>query len=160
MDAKRLRTCCFTGHRQIPPVDRPRLEARLEQIIMELYRRGVIYHGVGGALGADTLAAQTVLRLRDQCPDMKLILVLPCLDQTRGWRSEDVEEYERIKGLADKVVYTGQQYTRDCMFRRNRYLVDHSGTCLCYMTKNTGGTAYTVSYARQHGLDVINLAKV
>lgn len=53
MDTKRLRTCCFTGHRQIPPVDRPWLEARLEQTIMELYRRGVIYHGVGGALGAD-----------------------------------------------------------------------------------------------------------
>ena len=64
---------------------------------MELYRRGILYYGAGGAVGFDCLAAQTVLRLRESCLDMKLILVLPCLNQTRGWRAEDVAEYERIK---------------------------------------------------------------
>ncbi len=30
---------------------------------------------------------------------------------------------------------------------------------MCYLTKDTGGTAYTVNYAQKHGLSVINLAE-
>ena len=137
-------------------MERPGLTAKLERSVIELYRRGILYYGAGGAIGFDCLAAQTVLRLRESCPDMKLILVLPCLNQTRGWRAEDVAEYERIKEQADKVTYI----SRDCMFRRNRHLVDNSGFCICYLTKNNGGTAYTADYAKRQGLTVVNLAKL
>ena len=109
-------------------------------------------------MGFDTIAAQTVLNLKENYPQIKLILVLPCLTQTRGWKEADVKEYERIKGLADKVVYTSQEYTRGCMFKRNRHLVDFSSLCIAYLTKDEGGTAYTVKYAKQNGLNIINLA--
>lgn len=155
----RSETCCFTGHRQIPPGERAKIVERLEYTIVELYQKGVRYYGAGGALGFDTLAAQTVIRLRESCHRMKLILVLPCLTQARKWAPEDVAEYERIKAQADKTVYTSRQYTPDCMFRRNRHLVDHSGVCVCYLTKDSGGTAYTVQYAEKHGLKVINIAQ-
>ena len=156
----RSHTCCFTGHREIPPEKRAEIAGRLEQVIVNLYQRGVRFYGAGGARGFDCLAAQTVLRLRESCPDMKLILVLPCLTQTRGWPAADVAEYERIKALADKVVYTSQAYTRSCMHKRNRHLVDYSSVCVCYLTKDSGGTAYTVRYAREQGLEVINLAQM
>lgn len=154
----RSRTCCFTGHRQIPLEKRAEIAGQLERVIVSLYQRGVRFYGAGGALGFDCLAAQTVLRLRESCPGMKLILVLPCLTQTRGWPAADVAEYERIKGLANKVVYTSQAYTAGCMHKRNRHLVDNSSVCVCYLTKDSGGTAYTVRYARERGLEVINLA--
>ncbi|HIS50977.1 MAG TPA: DUF1273 domain-containing protein, partial [Candidatus Gallacutalibacter pullistercoris] len=48
--------------------------------------------------------------------------------------------------------------THDCMHRRNRHLVDESGICVAYCVKPNGGTAYTVMYAKQKGLPVINLA--
>ena len=51
----------------------------LERVIMALYQKGIRYYGAGGALGFDAIAAQTVIRLRESCPGMKLILVLPCL---------------------------------------------------------------------------------
>ena len=155
----RNETCCFTGHRQIPSGEREKIIERLNKTITKLYRRGVRYYGTGGALGFDTLAAQTVIRLRESCPGMKLILVLPCLTQTRGWRSEDVTEYEHIKAQANKVVYTAQQYTRGCMHKRNRHLVNYSGVCVCYLTKGSGGTAYTVRYAKTEGLEIINIAQ-
>ena len=60
------------------------------------------YFGAGGALGFDTIAAFTVLKLKESYPDIRLILVLPCLAQTRGWSREDVEKYEDIKSKADK----------------------------------------------------------
>lgn len=153
----REQTCCFTGHRQLPPEERAGITDRLERVIISLYQQGIRVYEAGGALGFDALAARTVIRLRESCPDMKLILVLPCLTQTRGWRPEDVTEYERIKAQADKVVYTAQRYARGCMHKRNRYMVDHSGICVCYLTKDSGGTAYTVKYAKKQGLTVFNI---
>ena len=154
----REQTCCFTGHRELPVWRREELAAKLEDTIISLYQKGIRYYGAGGALGFDCLAAQTVLRLRESCPGMRLILVLPCLTQTRGWRLEDIAEYERIKAQADKVVYTAQQYTRGCMHKRNRHLVDNSSVCVCYLNRESGGTAYTVRYAGKKGLEIINLA--
>ena len=155
----RGQTCCFTGHRHLPPGEREKIAGKLEDVIVALYQQGIRYYGAGGALGFDALAARTVIRLRESYPDMKLILVLPCLTQTRGWRSEDIAEYERIKAQADKVVYTAQQYTRGCMHRRNRHLVDNSGVCVCYLNRDSGGTAYTVRYAKEKGLEIVNLVQ-
>lgn len=135
----RKRTCCFTGHRELPPAFRQELAMKLEETIIGLIEQGVQFYGAGGARGFDALAAQTVLNLKNRYPHIKLILVLPCLTQTRGWPAGDVAEYERIKAQADKVVYTAQEYTRGCMFKRNRHLVDHSGVCVCYLTKKMVG---------------------
>ena len=44
------------------------------------------------------------------------------------------------------------------MHKRNRHLVDNSSVCVCYLAKDSGGTDYTVGYARLKGLKVINLA--
>ena len=104
----REQTCCFTGHRELPVWGQKQLAAKLEATITGLIDRGIIFYGAGGARGFDTLAAQTVLKLKPNYPGIKLILVLPCLTQTRRWRPEDIAEYERIKAQADKVVYTAQ----------------------------------------------------
>lgn len=139
----------------MPPAFRQELAMKLEETIIGLIEQGVQFYGAGGARGFDTLAAQIILNLKSRYPYIKLILVLPCLTQTRGWSAGDVAEYERIKALADKVVYTSQEYTKGCMFKRNRHLVDHSSVCVCYLTKPSGGTAYTADYARKQGLKVI-----
>lgn len=154
----REKTCCFTGHRELTKQDYKRIGLILEQTIVDLIARGVIFYGAGGALGFDTIAAQTILKLKKKYPHIKLILVLPCKTQAKQWSFTDKEEYERIKAKADKVVYVTQEYTDSCLFKRNRHLVDHSSIFVCYLTKDTGGTDYTVSYARMMGLEVINIA--
>lgn len=63
-----------------------------------------------------------------------------------------------IKERADKVVYVSQIYTKGCMHKRNRYLVDNSSVCVCYLTENKGGTAYTVNYASSKDKMIINVA--
>lgn len=70
-----------------------------------------------------------------------------------------IEEYNRIMKAADKVVYTSQDYYNGCMHKRNRHLVDNSSRCICFLTEKTGGTFYTVNYASEHGLMIINTAK-
>ena len=155
---RKNRTACFTGHRELPTENLPEISKLLEDTLLTLIEQGYCYFGAGGALGFDTLAAQTVLRLRERYPQIRLILVLPCLNQTRGWQQADVDIYEELKRRADKVTYTSESYFRGCMQKRNRHLVDNSSGCICYLTKPTGGTAYTVDYARRRGLRIINIA--
>lgn len=60
----RAKTCCFTGHRDLSPANRGLIEQRLEQTLIRLIESGVIYYGSGGALGFDTLASLSVLKLK------------------------------------------------------------------------------------------------
>ena len=156
----RSTTCCFTGHRKIPPEKKSELSRRLKITLTRLIEEGYVCFGAGGALGFDTLAAQCVLSLKKQYPHIKLILVLPCITQTKGWSKDDIATYEEIKSQADKVVYTSHDYFRGCMFKRNRHLVNGSSVCIAYLTQEKGGTAYTVNYAKEQGLAVINLASM
>lgn len=151
-------TCCFTGHRILPKQALPELTRKLEETLKALIRQDIRYFSAGGALGFDTLAALTVLRLREEFPQIRLILVLPCRNQTNGWREKDVQKYRWILSQADKAVWLNEEYTAGCTQERNRYLVDHSGTCVCFLTKKTGGTAYTVRYAKSRQSRIINLA--
>ena len=84
----RGKTACFTGHRKIPPESIPELSQRLKNTLLRLIEEGYMYFGAGGALGFDTLAAQCVLSLRKRYPHIKLILVLPCTAQTKGWSKD------------------------------------------------------------------------
>ena len=134
---------------------RSQLKVAVERAIQNGYR----FFGAGGALEFDTMAAQIVLECRQQYPHIRLIIVLPCVDQTSGWKQSDIDEYEPIRALADKVVYTSKIYYSGCMFKRNRHLVDNSSLCICYLTRQTGGTAYTVQYAESKGVTVLNPSK-
>ena len=58
------KTCCFTGHREIPERDYNLLKQKTKNAIVALIGKGVIYFGAGGARGFDTIAAETVLELK------------------------------------------------------------------------------------------------
>ena len=87
----RAQTCFFSGHRKLPNDQLKEIEQRLEEEIVRCINAGYRFFGAGGALGFDTMAAQKIIELKAIYPDIKLILVLPCVSQTRGWKSEDVE---------------------------------------------------------------------
>ena len=108
----REQTACFTGHRTIPPQQLEDLAQRLRAAVEDAIGRGYRYFGAGGALGFDTLAAQTVLDLKKIYPHIRLILVLPCRSQAERWNREQQQTYEAIKAQADKVVYTSRGYHR------------------------------------------------
>lgn len=153
------KTCCFTGNRDIPSRDLARMKKLLREEIITLIINGYYYFGTGGALGFDTEAAKIILSLKAKYPNIKLILILPCKTQTNQWKSEDIAVYENIKNNCDKYIYTSEIYTKSCMFKRNRHLVDYSSVCIAYNNKITGGTVYTVKYALKQNVRVINIGK-
>mgnify|MGYP002524835049 FL=1 len=151
-------TVCFSGHREIPEGEREALSARLEAALIRLAEGGYNRFFAGGAIGFDTMAAEAVLRLRVRYPQIRLHLALPCRGQEKRWSEDNRRTYDRIRDAADFVVYTSPLgYTHGCMQQRDRYLVDQSSVCLCYLTHLTGGTAYTVTEALRSGAEFVNL---
>jgi uncharacterized phage-like protein YoqJ len=153
----RNRTACFTGHRKIPVQDIDKISSMLDYVIEQLYQKGVVFYGAGGAYGFDMLAEEAVLRAKKYHKEIKLILVLPCKEQDKYWSEKDKNLYSKVLERADKIVYVSEEYTKDCMMLRNRHLINYSGYCIAYLSKDNGGTAYTVNFARQKGLKIINL---
>ena len=150
--------CSFSGHRSLPREAAPRLRELLAREIRAQADTGCSGFLCGGALGFDTLAAETVLSVRSRCPEITLTLALPCPGQHLRWPLAAQRRFNDILEEADEVVYVSPEYHRYCMLQRNRFLVDHSGLLICYLTQERGGTAYTVSYALKQGIPVRNLA--
>lgn len=125
-----------------------------------MYQKGVIFYGAGGSYGFDMLAEKAVIRARNKHKEIKLILVLPCKNQKKYWTEDNKAAFAEIKNQANKIVYLSENYSKDCMHKRNRHLVNFSGYCIAYLNKNSGGTAYTVNYARQKGLEIVNLCGI
>lgn len=149
---------CFSGHRKLPQ-DCTELQANLEKAIIVLIEQGVVFFGSGGALGFDQVAASTVLRLRADYSQIKLVMVLPCPpeQQSLKWNNEQKKRYYEILGQADKVRILSPRYTNSCMHDRNRHLVDNSAYLICYLREQQGGTYYTVNYAERQGLKILRL---
>lgn len=152
-------TCCFTGHRKIPPKQYSAISRQLKNILIELIEKGFRFFLAGGALGFDTLAGNLVTELKKQYTQIRLILVLPCKSQANRWKDSDIAVYQSLKENSDAIIYTSENYTRECFFLRNRYMVDHSSLCICYQTQAKGGTCYTVQYAHKQHVDIINVVQ-
>ena len=151
------KTCCFTGHRDIPYNEVDYLNRRLYEEIEKLVKIGVIYYGSGGARGFDLMSANVVVELKKKYPQIRLIMVLPCPKQTRNWNFQNKSEYKRILESADKIKLLSDKYSEGCMLTRNRHLVDNSLYVICYKRKNKGGTAYTVDYAKRNNKVIIEI---
>lgn len=152
------KVACFSGHRRLPQ-DCEELRAKLKKEIIGLIECGVVFFGAGGAWGFDMLAEETVLELKREYPHIRLILVLPCPpdQQTLKWNNDQRQRYYEILERADKVRILSPQCTNCCMFARNRHLINSSAYLICYLRERRGGTAYTVQYVREQGIDIIQL---
>lgn len=144
-----LKSCCFTGHRTIPDRHADSIIEQLELIIEQLIKRGITDFYCGGAVGFDTIAAIILIKYKTMYPQVRLILALPCENQDKDFSPSEKAVYNFTKSEADEIIYTEEKYCKGCMYKRDRYLVDNSDICVCYLKKRYGGTAYTVRYALQ-----------
>jgi uncharacterized phage-like protein YoqJ len=165
-DMEHWTACAFTGHR---PADLPArgqedappalaLKARLGETIDEMIARGVRRFYCGGALGFDTWAAEAVLERKGRIPHISLYLILPYWGQESRWQAQDQLRYRKIVGQADVTRFLAPGYHTRCMHQRNRALVDEADVVVGYCVKNSGGTAYTLAYARRQGKPVVLLS--
>ena len=154
--------CAFAGHRpQKLPFGFDEADPRcvafkeaVKEAIEALIGEGYAHFLSGGALGMDLFAAEAVLELQQKYPWIILEMVSPFDAQAAKWARAYQLRRDRLFAAADIVTATGHAYTKGCMFRRNRYLVDNADLLLAAYTGQPGGTAMTVDYARKSGIQV------
>lgn len=157
----RERTCCFTGHRDIPADRLQMVMTGTEAKVRELISQGYRYFGVGGAVGYDTIVAELLFRLRErEYPEIKIILVYPFDGFISRWSDSQQATYARLLPMYDKRVCVCKSASREAYLARDRHLVDYSSACIAYCTRQTGGTAYTIRYAAARGVPVFNVGDI
>ncbi len=73
----RGKTACFTGYRKIPFIQIQTIKKNLKKVIVSLIEQGYCFFGTGGALGFDTMTAQTILDLKRDYPQNKAYSCAP-----------------------------------------------------------------------------------
>ena len=153
-----MKNISFSGHRHIREDDT--LVIKLEEFLCNLIENGATDFYSGGAIGWDTLCAQTVLKLRNTYPDIRLHLILPCCEeeQTLSWNRTQKEAYRNILSAADSVELVSDNYYDGCMKERNRRLVESADCCVCYYNKkrSASGTGQTVRMALERNIMIFN----
>lgn len=157
----------FTGHRpeKLPyfSEDDPMcvdMKQRLKTQIEELIIEGADSFYTGMARGVDTWCAEIVIELKRKYPGINLTAVIPCKTQTSGWNAEDTSRYESILKHCDKTIYTSTAYSKSCMLKRDRALVDLCDVLVAVFDGTKGGTKYTVDYAEKVHRKVIIIPPV
>lgn len=154
------KTCFFTGHRIIGSDELKRIKSLLNEELLNAVNSGFTHFITGGAVGFDTLAAEQIISMREDYDKIRLILYLPCTDQSENWNENDKERFEHILSEADEIYYVSREpYKKGCMKKRNYAMAAASDMCIAYLKKSPSGTAQTVKMARDRGIDVVNIAE-
>lgn len=151
MKENTFKVCALTGHRDLPPdFDRNALYDKLE----ELAAGGCNSFLCGMAEGFDLLALDCLADLKQRYP-LYLEACVPYRGFARRRSPKAIEEYNRLLSWCDRETVLFPSYRKGCYLLRDRYMVDCADVVLAYCKKETGGTAYTVNYARGKGLSVL-----
>ncbi len=153
-----MKSCCFTGHRQIPLAELAPLTAHLDAALADAYAAGCRAFYAGGAMGFDNLAAERTLLLRDSHSDVALYLLLPCRDQSNGWSMEEAARLYELRARCDGYRYVNEAYSSTAMYERNMALVASGELCIAYLRRYASGAGQTYRAAARAGLALINLA--
>lgn len=155
----------FTGYRPekmpFPNEEHPlclALKKRLREEIEKLVKDGADCFFTGMARGTDMWCAEIVLELKKTHENLKLTAIIPCRTQSNGWDVNDKLRYENILKCCQGVICASETYTKSCMMKRNKALVDCCDVLLAVFDGKKGGTANTVSYAQSKSRKIITIS--
>ena len=161
------RTACFSGYRigKMPgaaegcdPDEVQRVvRKRCTWIVERLCERGYDTFVSGMATGFDLWAAEAVLSVQRNRPDIRLLVFVPYREQAKYYDPVSLKSYTEILSQADYVHCLSERYTRSCCLDRNVAMLDLSSVLVCYYDGRPGGTRDPVSLALDRGMTVIDL---
>lgn len=137
------KTCCVTGHRDIPCEQIDVVKYALRREIVKAVADGYTGFMTGFADGADQYFAEIVVKMQADFPTLRLIAVLPYRK-----RVDSLEAREQTKALlracADVIVIQ-EDYKPNAYAKRNRYMVENSNRVIAvYDGREKGGTVNTI----------------
>ena len=145
-------TCTFAGHRE--PVSKRDVLAIPSSLALAIGRmlkaddEFRFYFGGMGWLDEISLREAWYARRETRGKRIELILVQPYERKVAGQQ------------LYDEILLPEELLTlhpKAAIPARNRWLIEHSDHLIAYIRRETGGASATLRYARERGIDVINL---
>ena len=127
-----------------------RLHDTIEMLILQGFKHMIS----GGAQGMDMMAAEAVLDLQKEYPDVTLEIAVPFEAQAAKWADDYHARWQSCIDRADVVTVLSHEYTKGCLFARNCYLVTQADILLACFDGKEGGTKNTVEYAQRNGCRV------
>lgn len=107
----------------------------------------------GMAIGWDTWLAQCALEL-----NVPVWAYVPFPEQGSTWPTKSKKEYQNIIDKSAIVLYTSDSYNKECFFTRDRKMMEDCDHVFSLLDPNikSGGTYYTVQYAKKLKLPITN----
>ena len=118
------KTCCVTGHRDLPQNEINKIKAALEHEIDAAVTDGFTCFMSGFADGVDQYFAELVLERKQTNPALELIAVIPYRKRLDSLNKK-TRTRELLEACADVVVIQ-EKYLPSVYSHRNRYMVEHS----------------------------------
>lgn len=145
-----FKSCALTGHRKLEEnFDINRLYDALEDLI----KNGVEEFYCGMAIGFDLTSLKCLVDLKKKYK-IKIIACIPFDGQEKKFKIEEQKEYHLLLTWCDEKKIISDHYSAGSFLKRNRYMVDRADVVLAYVRKETGGTAYTVDYAKKNNKEI------
>lgn len=126
------------------------LQCSIEKLLRYLIKHNITVFYVGMALGSDIWSAEILLKLKSEFKNIKVNAVIPCKTQSERWSYSQKLRYDYIISHCEEVIYISDNYTNDCMLKRNDYLVKSCDVLMSIWNGDLNtGTGYTVQKARE-----------
>jgi uncharacterized phage-like protein YoqJ len=140
------KVCTFFGHSECYGLDAAVLRSTIEDLI----KQGVTEFLVGNHGQFDSMVFSCLQELSKDYPKISYSVALAYLPTHKP-------EYDLYKGHS--FYPEGQEIgpAKFAIERRNRWMIDASDYCLCYINHTWGGAYKFAHMARRRGLTVINL---
>ena len=139
------KTCCVTGHRDLPQKEINRVKTALRKEIEKAVADGFTRFMSGFAEIVDQYFAEIVLEMRKSNPALELVAVIPYQKRLDNLRQKK-RTYEILEACVDVVVIR-EEYQPSVYSHRNRYMVEHSDRVIAvYDGREEGGTAGTIRF--------------
>lgn len=146
------KTCCVTGHRDIPASQEDYIKGELRKEILLAISEGYTHFISGFAEGVDLYFTEIVVEQKAQNSGITLEAAIPY----RKRLSTKDKDFQRLIKLCDAVTVNAEAYTGKGVFmNRNKYMVQQSNRVIAVFDgRESGGTEFTIRYARKNELDL------
>lgn len=153
---------CFSGHRpeKLPDggdMSSPAVRAVISIIYSEIEKRiadGANIFITGMSRGVDLWAGEITAEMKCSGRQIKLVAAMPYRGFTDSFTGREKWAAGFIMSNADAVYNICETYERDCMKKRNQFMVDHSSALIAVCKDSRSGTGQTIRMAQKKGIDV------
>lgn len=145
------KTCCVTGHRDIPAERITYVEQELRREILAAIADGYTRFLSGFAEGSDLIFASIVANEKEYRPELLLEAAIPYAGRLKTRN----RQFHALLRTCDSVRVECEKYIPSCFMQRNRYMVNQSQRVISvYDGRDQGGTLFTMRYAHTLGKEI------